>query len=252
MEAFVAGNNLGIEIEFIDSTGTYITPVSARYTLTDAEGTEIISTTAFVPTEPTHVLSIDAASNTLTGVMIQGYRQINVLYEDEKGSTLSTDFAYIIEASNSLVAGQNSFASLGLLMISATNLSSVDEVVEGELSHVRVALRQAYRNISRLSIYLKLGETIYTRSDELTHPDLALIPSADRQLLIDAQITEANFLLGGNPMEQRRRDGIMSQSVGETSEFYRTKKPLVTPVSRDTMNILSRLLDIKTRSIGRA
>ena len=252
METFVAGNNLGIEIEFMDSTGTYLTPVSARYTLTDADGVELIASTDFFPDEPTHVLEILADKNTLGVGIVQGYRQISVLYEDDNGSTLSTDFAYIIEATSSLVAGQNSFASLGLLMISATNLSRVEEIVEGDLPEVRVALRQAYRNISRLSMYFKIGDEIYTRSDQLTHPDLVLIPTADRQLLMDAQITEANFLMGGNPMEQRRRDGIMSQSVGETSEFYRTKKPLVTPVSRDTINILSRLLDIKGRSIGRA
>lgn len=251
MEIFVAGRSLGIEIEFLDSLDDYIVPTSAAFTLTDDTGAVLDSGDITNITSSTHVLSIDAAHNNISTP--QGFRQITVVYVDDQGNTRDIEKAYILESVNSLQPGVNSFKSAGQMIVAATNLAGVKSITSGELSDVRLALRQAYKNISRLNVRIRKKDNVLVSSTaELTATDLAELSPARLQRLVDAQLLEANFLIGGNPMEQRRRDGVMSESIGEVSQFFRTSKPLTLPVCREAAQMLEGLIVTQSVGLGRS
>jgi len=232
------------------STCEYITPISASYSITDEDGQVLVPDTIITPTEFSHLIVVDAASNTITEP--QGYRQITVVFTDEKGVTHDIEKAYIIESVNSLIMGENSFKSMGSLIIAASNISGVETLHDSELSDVKVALRQAYSNISRLSVNIrKKNRDIILTTTDLSAADLLELKPNYLARLVQAQIVEANHLLGGNPMEERRQSGILSESVGEVSQFFRTKKPLTSPVCREALEILGILLAPSSKRLGR-
>lgn len=251
MQQFIAGNPVAIEVEFENSRGEFITPTSASYSLLDEQYQAIKVDQAFVPTGPAHLLVIDASDNTLPAGTVSGYRQINVKFTDQDGAVYTTTANYVINQTAQVDPGVNGFATFGEIMIHATRMSEVETIMAAAPETVMSALTGAYFNIGRLSINLVVGSrTVHTTRD-LSAADLQLLEPVDRSRFIEAQIIEAEYLLGGNPVEQRRRMGLMSESIGEVSQFFRTSMPMTTPVCSDCYRVLSRYIR-RGVTIGRA
>jgi hypothetical protein len=53
-----------------------------------------------------------------------------------------------------------------------------------------------------------------------------------------AQVTEADSLMGGDPVNQLRRDGLISQTVGESSSYFGQKQPIDLSVSKKALGRL--------------
>ncbi len=76
------------------------------------------------------------------------------------------------------------------------------------------------------------------------------LPVRFRTALKYAQVAEADFLLGGDQHIQRRQDGLVLESIGETRQVYRNTKPIDLPVSKITLRYLSAFVTFAKR-IGR-
>ena len=73
---------------------------------------------------------------------------------------------------------------------------------------------------------------------ELIDADIGLLQPKTYQRLLRAQVIEADDVLGGNPIEARRRLGLISDSAGESAHFFRTSKPLNLPCCRGAIDEL--------------
>jgi hypothetical protein len=73
----------------------------------------------------------------------------------------------------------------------------------------------------------------------LTAAEIEALPALFLQALRMAQIAESDSILGGDPVGELRREGLMSKTVGESSQMYRPGKPLVMPVSDRAMRYLA-------------
>jgi hypothetical protein len=66
-----------------------------------------------------------------------------------------------------------------------------------------------------------------------------------------AQVCEADVILGGDVIADRRRAGLLSESIGESSMMFRSGKPLNLGISHRSLEYLSGFVDIRI-TMGRA
>ena len=148
-----------------------------------------------------------------------------------------------------LVKGENSFETIdGLAELIEASIVLNQLPVLNEDQQIS-ALSQAWQNIDALSVNIDALSGTVTRTGDLTASDLADLETNQPRVfraLLSAQMLEADFLAGGNPVEQRRRDGMLSNSVGESAQFYRTSKPLVLPVCREAAVALRGIISYST------
>ncbi len=150
----------------------------------------------------------------------------------------------------SLVVGENSFATKAELMGMLQQLPHLTALATADEEIRQGALVAAYDNICLMQPH---PETLLVdRFHDLTAEHLTdyhLGPRTRRQLL-RAQLIEANLVLGGDPIADRRRVGMISDSNGESAQFFRTAIPLRLPVYRDTAEALTGLISYTAR-VGR-
>lgn len=86
---------------------------------------------------------------------------------------------------------------------------------------------------------------------ELNAVDIAALPLPMRKAFMKAQIIEANVQLNGDPVSELRKAGVMSYTVGEVKQFFRTVKPLDFTVSMKTLGQIGKYIQYN-RGIARA
>lgn len=137
--------------------------------------------------------------------------------------------------------GTNSFMTYEEALLAIARAPQLPALASAGRMQLRAALVSAYNNIGRLNVDFGVldvdGNEVYCSLD-FSEADIVALEAKAYNALIIAQLTEANGILGGNPVEDRRRMGLLSDSAGESAHFFRTSKPLELPVYRDTMNAL--------------
>jgi hypothetical protein len=189
------------------------------------------------------LVTIDAAKNTLPGGVASAFRLLRVRYraEDEFPGWKELEFGYELFALQELQVQRNSFQTYNEALAIAHAMHDIARFrAASREDRVRV-LRQAWEAL----VHLPFDLTLEDRQDRLSDVpwrqpgDLSRM-TADELLALDplfvralrrAQVVEADELLAGDTIHARRRDGLMSSSVGETSQMYRPRKPLDLAVS---------------------
>lgn len=239
MNKVIAGQSAVIHVDFEDPFGNFITPSEATYSITDENGTALKADVVINATSPSELIVVPDSDNLLEPGQISAYRMVVVKFKDETGNTYTNAHHYIIQRVSTLEVGVTGFGTMGELMIQSTRMPELDELLAFSPEKITEALAGAYFNIGRLNVELKAGNVTFNSTFDMKAEDVLALDTRDRLRLIQAQLIEANFLLGGNPVEQRRRMGLLSESVGEVSQFFRTVRPVILPVSDDCARILS-------------
>ena len=106
------------------------------------------------------------------------------------------------------------------------------------------AMRQAFAHLSRIRYKVPgVSRFNHVHTDELYtksyfHLQRATITDWNesnkdfRRCMKRAQMQEANNLLGGDPIGKKRAEGIISETIGESSMFFRSTPYLNLPISR--------------------
>lgn len=82
--------------------------------------------------------------------------------------------------------------------------------------------------------------------DTLSDEEFFGFPDAFRNALMSATINEACEIANGNDIQSARADGIVSESIGETTMAYRQGKAAISEVSRTTWRSLVKYLNNRT------
>lgn len=257
IETHPTGSEKSVSLAFVDQAGSAVTPVTASFLVSDESGTELDSGSVSLAGSPTSAdITVSALNNTLAADEWRAYRRVLVEFTDASSNTYFVKSEYFITAVDTLIVGKNSFATWGKLQVIAADLGCLDmfhSVTEAELNK---ALIGAWVNIGKLSLSLHSG----IDQDRIHHVnggiffsqstydlDAQQISDLDEKVyraLLHAQCIEAEFLLGGNPVEDRRRSGLLSDSSGESTQFFRTRVPLRLPVCVDAAVALGQYLII--------
>ena len=239
-----------VTLMYVDSTGTLVVPTSANYTVSDEDGELVVGITAIdVSGAPSSaVVTIPAASNAIIDGQIRGARTLSISFGDAEGNSHVVNDTYLLAANSTLVKGLNSFAEYGRLLMVAQDMPSYDMLSSSPEAIVKSALAQAWTNIGRLPIYFGSDLADVGSTYDMGVEEIALMDQIPYQALLRAQLIEANFVLGGDPVEDKRRAGILSDSAGESTQFLRTSKPIALPVCKECAETLGPYIKWQTRT----
>lgn len=232
MNIFPQNYDVTITIPLTDLNDVAITPDAVIGILTDGDDREIVNFgyLEFVPgAEMTFV--VPAVYNQLGEEFISG-RTLKVGFETVAGE-IWRSFPYIVQMSETLVALKNTFQSYQAAEIYSVFTTNKDGWNVSTETGRRTALAEAFSRITALPMKYcpvdDIGRPILAQETKIARADWAeftldaflMLPSAFQKALRKAQFVEANELMLGAGVEEKRRQGIASESVGESSMTFR-------------------------------
>ncbi|PYZ36442.1 hypothetical protein [Klebsiella aerogenes] len=244
---------------------------SATYSVKDARG-KIITSGVNVPVTDGQMfvaVTIPGSVNALEE-RERDLRRVT-LSIDAGGVFINKEQQYIVLRNFELSVPGQSFISIADAQLQAIDMLNGGSLLSGSEGDLRRQLIEATRRVKSMSFSVRRIYGIdwddYDRpqnmlatstlpfrwagqyaSDivdwsKLSDEDFMEFPESFRSALALAVVNEASEIAGGNDIQRAREDGIVSESIGETTIAYRQGKSAVSTVSRTTWRILLKYMD---------
>ncbi len=255
-------NEVTVILAYSDDDGNAVTPVSVAYRVLDAVNAEIVASTAvsFTAGDLQASVVVSKLANTLTN-SVRDMRTVEVTITTDAGNLIKTE-SYIVQRGARLQVSENTAQTYeeavlnGLDMPQAIGWAAKDKIAR------EAALIEAYHRLDKLNYKVRgvnEGDMSRLKTADVTYIDSLLGLTAEELADLDtnflialkkAQVIEADTILNGDVIDNHRRSGLMSQTVGESSQMFRPGKPLIMPVSARTLRYLTGYVD-HTIALGR-
>lgn len=263
MNFYIEGKIVNIVIPFKDHNGNGVIPTAMSAVLYDGENVviETFATIAFDVSQTSTTLVIPGVLNMLSDDE-EEVRRLVVKVTHTDGE-FSVSKAYAIEPEQSLRVMVNSFMTKETANMMASRSVSLTTLVNETDTRKVFALVEAYNRITLHSMNVKwtddlgkvTGEALITSDTwvHLTQENFMEFPVHFRKALRSAQLAEADELLQGNVIARKHAQGIVSETIGESSVTLREGFVGIgsSSLSAAAMSILSGYLT-SSISLGRA
>jgi hypothetical protein len=267
MDIFLAGTPVALTVALQDRNGNALEAASVEYRIVNQAGDEVLPRAALtsfgggseavieVPAGLNAVATIDPA--TVTAAMIDSFfvresRTVELFVTDDVGNTVLLTKTYTLEPAETLIAGLNSFQSFSQAELVAMDIPQLAGWNTSNEKDKIAALIEARLQICQLRFSL-LNSNVNFGQDNLalvTPSNFVNLPPRFKLALCRAQVTQADAILGGDPVDVRRKEGLILESIGEVKQMFRGGKPLDLPVSKRALKYLSPFVSFSQR-IGR-
>lgn len=226
---YTPGVDARVLVALRGSSGELLEPTAVQWRLIDEDGSLVKDWEAasFQPGAEYLELVVGAAYTTLAAGAVSGARVVEVRVETATGTTELT-VGMVLRASSLLLPGVNTFVAYGRALLIADTLTQ-----EARLGWERAtrearerALVEAYGALQQLPLYqdgLAVWPLMKKGGIEALKPSLI-------DALRTAQVLEASAILDADPVLLARRRGLVSMTVGESSQYFGIAKPLELPV----------------------
>lgn len=255
MKTFPVGTDAVVELPFWDNDGNPVTPTGLSYRVVNGVG-EIIAgpTTISDLTGTSTEITVPAATFTAPG----GYAlELSIAVGTQ---TFFQEEIIGITPVVRLEFLKNTFQSRAAALYVGNSIPNLVYWLGAEKADQEVALMEAFRRITLLNFHIPWPELIDMQSRiapnyqshitprmwPLMTPDaFAVYPQNFRDALNKAQVIEANAILTADPTTERRRSGVFSEKIGESSIMFKSGvRPLdEDQISRPALNVLARFLN---------
>lgn len=247
MQSVLGGQEVTWVIPLYTEGGVVIPATAIEYRVIDQGEVEKVARTplvGFTSGADSASVTVLAAANALA---VQAGRELRMieLFVTTPDGTVKLQYSYVIEAELLLAIGVNSFQGYPSALMVGYELPAVDSWNTASKGDRINALIAAWRNISKLRLRDVEDESMsriapFNDIAEMTAAEFALLSADMRAALARAQVLEADYLLGGDEVGDVRRAGVMSMTVGESSNFFRPSKPYEAAVCKRAMKELSK------------
>lgn len=195
------------------------------------------------------------------------------------GAVFSLEYAYGLTIADPLTVGVNSFMTYRQAQKMAMDMPKLNNWESMSQSQRISALLEAKQRICRLAFdfgqvqldmtkqdyvvqaagkprCVQVGEIfgVYGGSvklEDLSVEDFEALPTKFRTALMQAQLAEANDVLEVDSIAERRRQGLILETIGEVKQMFSSIIPAQMAVSSKAMSYLSRYL-ASGKKIGRS
>lgn len=279
MEVFLAGTPVEVVIPLQDRSGNALDVTTVDYRVVDQSQAEVVARVrldSFVAGGDEAVILVPAELNTLAQGDARGVRNVQ-LFCNVGGNTVALGYVYAIESTDTLAVGVNTFQSLAHAYLTAMDIPNLPGWESASEREKTQALVEARSHITRLSFTLLMsninfgqdslnyvpegtfnskyaatnGMFMFDGNLELLNAEqFAALPERFKAALRKAQVAEADAILAQDPVEERRRQGLLSDAVGESRQTFKNSKPLELPVCKRALGYLSYFVTFGKR-IGR-
>lgn len=289
MEIYLAGTAVALTVPLQDRSGNALDVASVEYRITKQDGSEVLARVALadfaggaeavvpVPAELNVVAAIDPAkitAATIDATNVREIRTVELFAINAAGNTVVISKSYALEPADTLIVGLNSFQSYAQAELTALDIPGLDgwsgateQDKVAAMVEARLRINQLRFNLLNSNVnwgqdnlnYVPEGAypTPYARMfmfngnlSLITPSNFVKLPPRFRAALARAQVTEANAILGGDPVDVRRQEGLMLESIGEVKQMFRPSKPIDMPICKRALKYLSPFVSFSQR-IGR-
>lgn len=261
MDKYLAGQALNIKVPLVDAVGALINATAVSYRLLNEAGAVIVGATVvnpFVAGSEDVTIATSSANNTLTGVT-RGLRVLELTLTTAAGPRL-VEQSYLIETLEPLVVPDESFQTLKQAELLGVSMPQIPSWELASRDARVAALIQARLHIAALAYRFTFADDQSHLEPEFGVSDLKLLSTAEFNELSDefkvalkrAQVFEADDILAGTTtLEGKRRAGLLSETIGESSMMFRSgRRPNYSTGDRAT-RVLAKYL-VRGLRIGRA
>lgn len=217
--------------------------------------------------------------NTLKEETSRDIRIICLKAKTKSGAVFSLEYAYGLTIADPLTVGVNSFMTYRQAQKMAMDMPKLNNWESMSQSQRISALLEAKQRICRLAFdfgqvqldmtkqdyvvqaagkprCVQVGEIfgVYGGSvklEDLSVEDFEALPTKFRTALMQAQLAEANDVLEVDSIAERRRQGLILETIGEVKQMFSSVIPAQMAVSSKAMSYLSRYL-ASGKKIGRS
>ena len=262
MKTYPASTAVTLTFPFVDLNGDPVTPSAVSARVLREHGTEIVPSfsVSFDPGDTEADVAIAAINNALISGQELAARVVELSMTTPAG-TIPAVQTYLIRGTIKLTAPSNSFQTYEQALIQAATMTGLDMWNHASTTddQRRNALLDAYRRLTRLGYRARVEEDQALIEDltgwetnlsprvwpAMTLGEYNTLPQAFRTALCRAQVIEANELLSVTGPETKRRKGILSESVGESSMMFRPGKPLDLGLSEAALRELTGFVNLR-------
>jgi len=273
MDIFLAGSPVSLVVPLQDRNGNTVEASAVEYRVVKQGGEELLARTALAgfAGDSEVTIEIPAALNELPVIdqdtlALRETRTVE-LFLTVTGGTIVISSSYVLERPDPLVVGLNSFQSLADAEMNALDIPGLNGWLAATERDKLAALVDARSRIAQLRFAsldwsqdsLQYGTTGRVTAgpfafegdlNDLKPAEFGRLTERFRLALCRAQVAEADALLGGDPVDVRRQEGLMLESIGEVKQMFRPGKPLDLPISKRALRYLSPYISFAKR-IGR-
>jgi hypothetical protein len=257
MNSYLAGTSVTLTIPLLDLSGAALAPSEVSYTVSDGEGAELISPTAIELEEgqTSVVIEIAGEINALQAGSGVEARVVSLLVTTEEGTSRLED-AYLVKATSLLIVPQTSFQSWAQAQAELLQMMTLHNFSSATREQQEAAMIEAYVRLTRFTYEIVEGYDAFEQINwpgegnayvirsvdwaDMTQAEFEVYPGRFRQALRRAQIAEADDVLQASSPDDKRRMGLLSESVGESSMMFRTGKPVDLGASAAALKYIGR------------
>ena len=289
MDIYLAGTPVALTVALQDRNGNALEVASVEYRIVKQDGAEVVARTPLasfgggseavieISAEINAVAVINPATVTaaqIDSLFVREARTVELFCTDGVGNTVLLTKTYALERAVTLFAGLNSFQTFSqaeLVALDIPQLAGWNNANEKDkiaaLIEARLQICQLRFNIINSNVNWGQDNLNYVPEGSYPTPyagmfmfngNLALItpmafdklPARFKLALCRAQVAQADAVLGGDPVDARRKEGLILESIGEVKQMFRGGKPLDLPVSKRALKYLSPFVSFSQR-IGR-
>lgn len=262
---YTEGQTVALTFEVPKFMGEVITASSISYSVLDQDGLFILEDedyTGYTVGDTEISINIEAQHN-LLGSEAVIVRLVKVSFQTTASGVFTAIRRYLVQNSRRLEFLKNSFLSYERALIMRGELTDVPGWDDADEDQRIAALMQAHENICRFKFKYR-PETENPVASQATLNDRGTYTFVRDMRIIDqenwddftphfqlslrrAQLVEADSLLAGDPIRDKREEGIISETVGESKMFFNNRPPLKLGVCRDALNYLKKYIFFRTK-----
>lgn len=234
MQTHVPGIPARVVFELRNSNGELLEPAALRWRVGDETGVLVQDwrDEPVVAYAELVELQLDAAHTTLAPAALRGARTVELEITLADGTALVHRQVLLLTARDQLQVGVNTFATYAQALICTQDFTSATltgwSATENRQQQ-EAALVEAFQAMRGMPLVVAGRDRLWL-SDLSTDEYLSYVTDEQKADLMKAQLLEASAILEVDPALIARRKGIMSSTVGEASQFFRTSKPLELPM----------------------
>lgn len=218
-----------VVVGFTGLNGEVVTPTAISAVLYDGEDQVIVDfgSLPFVPTEGAKSIMIPAQFNALEADELRAPRILRVELTTA-GGVIRRSHSYVIEVEQRLEIMTNTFLSYEAAELAALDIPGTSGWAVASEEQRKAALVEAFRRLTMIPMKYTVRDALGELTSEevriardqwadLTYADMTTLPSHFRKAIRRAQVIEANELLQGDAIAKKRRSGIITETIGESS-----------------------------------
>lgn len=246
MKLYQSGEAVSVDVPFVDDQGKRLVPTALSWRLLDDEGAELKAPAAigtFDAAEGKVAISVAASYNTLAAEETHGFRRVELTITTAS-FTYKQQHDYLIEALEVFQVPANSFMTYETALLVARKVSPLNGWNAASEEARKFALFRAFDLLRSYRYEFRYSDdsTEEITLDELSAENFARIRARQLQDFRCAQLVQADYLLGGSPIEKRIADGLQSSTIGEISQFYRPRPTLTLAICKDALSYVGKYI----------